>query len=68
MIDRRSPVPGSEVVRVPVRACRHPETRRFDDPVVREMLRALGVVTCDRCHEALRIHGRRFVREIPRRA
>jgi hypothetical protein len=66
MIDRRQLGLG-DVMRLPAQPCRHPETRRFDEPVVREMLRALGVVTCDRCHEALRIHGRRFVREIPRR-
>ena len=53
--------------RLPAQGCTHPQTRRVDEPIVREMLRALGVVTCERCHEALRIHGRRLAREIPRR-
>ena len=66
MIDRRQLGLG-DVERVPPRGCTHPETRRVDEPIVREMLRALGVVTCERCHEALRIHGRRLARELPRR-
>jgi hypothetical protein len=66
MIDRRQLGLG-DVERVPRRGCTHPETRRVDEPIVREMLRALGVVTCERCHEALRIHGRRLARELPRR-
>lgn len=67
MIDRRQLFRGDvERIAPPVAACQHAESRRFDEPVVRDMLRALGVVTCDRCHEALRIHGRRLAREIPR--
>ena len=66
MIDRRQLGLG-DVVRVQPERCPHPATRRVDEPIVREMLRALGVVTCERCHEALRIHGRRLARELPRR-
>ena len=66
MIDRRQLGLG-DMVRMQPERCSHPETRRVDEPIVREMLRALGVVTCERCHEALRIHGRRLARELPRR-
>jgi hypothetical protein len=30
----------------------------FVEPVVREMLRALGIETCGRCFEVVRIHAR----------
>jgi hypothetical protein len=66
MIDRRQLGLG-DVQKLPPRGCTHPETRRVDEPIVREMLRAMGVVTCERCHETLRIHGRRMARELPRR-
>ena len=66
MIDRRH-LGRDDVQRIPAQGCTHPETRRVDEPIGREMLRALGVVTCERCHEALRIHGRRMARELPRR-
>jgi len=39
--------------------CTHAPGRVFPHPVVRQMLRALGVVTCDRCGQALGILGRR---------
>ena len=52
MIDRRQLGLG-DVERLPARGCTHPQTRQVDEPIVREMLRALGVVTCERCHEAL---------------
>lgn len=39
--------------------CEHAPGRVFHDQIVREMLRALGIVTCDRCHQALAILGRR---------
>lgn len=38
--------------------CTHPTGRAFPNPIVRQMLRALGVVTCPRCYQALRILGR----------
>jgi hypothetical protein len=40
-------------------ACTHPPGRSFPDPLVREMLRACGIVTCPDCGQALRILGRR---------
>jgi hypothetical protein len=40
-------------------ACTHPVGRPFPDPLVREMLRAFGIVTCPECGQALRILGRR---------
>ena len=40
-------------------ACSHAPGRPFHNPLVREMLRALGVVTCPTCHEARRILGPR---------
>ena len=42
----------------PPAACSHAPGRQFPDRLVREMLRACGIVTCDRCGEALRILGR----------
>jgi hypothetical protein len=39
--------------------CTHPIGRAFPDPLVREMLRAFGIVTCPDCGQALRILGRR---------
>jgi hypothetical protein len=39
--------------------CTHPIGREFPDPLVREMLRAFGIVTCPDCGQALRILGRR---------
>ena len=39
-------------------ACTHPAGRAFPDPLVREMLRACGIVTCPDCGQALRILGR----------
>ncbi len=45
----------------------HARNRMFPDPVVREMLRALGVTTCPRCHRALAIATKRgWVSERPR--
>ena len=38
----------------------HASGKVFPDPLIRQMLRALGVVTCPRCFRALRIaakHG-----------
>ena len=40
-------------------ACAHPIGRAFPDPLVREMLRAFGIVTCPDCGQALRILGPR---------
>jgi hypothetical protein len=40
-------------------ACTHPTGRAFPDPLVREMLRAFGIVTCSDCGQALRILGPR---------
>ena len=36
----------------------HARGRPVPDPVVRQVLRALGVVTCPDCHEVRRIIGR----------
>jgi hypothetical protein len=44
--------------------CSHPTSRTIPVPVVREFLRALGVVTCPSCHAVLRIHGRSRVVEL----
>lgn len=57
---------GDDAGTLDVPPCPHlPIARTFDPPVLRDMLRALGIETCDTCHQAIRIHGRRrsLVRE-----
>lgn len=39
--------------------CTHPPARAFPSPLVREFLRALGVVTCSKCGQTLAILGKR---------
>ena len=44
---------------VPVLSCTHGVGRVIPSPIVREMLRALGVETCPRCNQVTAIYGRR---------
>jgi hypothetical protein len=39
--------------------CSHPQARAIPSPLVREFLRALGVLTCSDCGQVLAILGRR---------
>jgi len=39
--------------------CSHAPGRAFPNPLVREMLRAFGILTCPDCGQALAILGRR---------
>lgn len=47
------------VIRLPNGDCAHGPGRTIPDQLVREMLRALGVVTCPRCHQVTAIYGKR---------
>ena len=51
-------IPPAPVMALAI-ACTHPAGRAFPDPLVREMLRAFGIVTCPDCGQALRILGPR---------
>lgn len=48
---------------MPAPADCHPGGKTFPSPVVREMLRALGVTVCEKCHRVTRIATRRGVIE-----